>query len=137
MSRRRETQDIEEQRYVTGDPKDNEKRLHQLRLQDQDTFIRKGYFLCLLLFLASGVAMITAVLQGSFKEVILAETIMVTVLGTIYVVLFIVMVCCYGTGQLRIAILLFVATFVGLVAGFMVGVNLKMVVAHLRDVPNE
>lgn len=136
-SRRRENQDIEDQRYLTGDSKDNEKRLQHLRLQDQDTFIRKGYFLCLLLFLASGVAMITAVLQGSFKEVILAETIMVTVLGTIYVVLFIVMVCCYGTGQLRIAILLFVATFVGLVAGFMIGVNLKMVVAHLRDIPND
>lgn len=136
-TRRRDNTDIEDQRYITGDPKDNEKRLQHLRLQDQDTFIRKGYFLCLLLFLASGMAMITAVLQGSFKEVILAETIMVTVLGTIYVVLFIVMVCCYGTGQLRIAILLFVATFVGLVAGFMIGVNLKMVVSHLRDMPNE
>lgn len=77
--------------------------------------------------------MVTAVLQGAYKEVVLAETIIVTVLGSIYIVLFIVMICCYGSGQLRIAILLFVAAFVGCVGGFLVGVNLKMVVAHLRD----
>jgi len=121
------------QGLLTGEAKDNAKRMQRLRLEDQDTFIRKGYFLCLLLFIVSGIAMVAAVMQGVYKDVVLAETLMVSVLGTAYVVLFIVMICCYGSGQLRIAILLFVATFVGLVGGFMVGVNLKMVVSHLQD----
>lgn len=131
--KRRNSDDIEMQGLLTGEAKDNAKRMQRLRLEDQDNFIRKGYFLCLLLFLVSGVAMIAAVMQGAYKDVVLAETLMVSVLGTAYVVLFIVMICCYGSGQLRIAILLFVATFVGLVGGFMIGVNLKMVVSHLKD----
>jgi len=131
--KRRNSDDIEMQGLLTGEAKDNAKRMQRLRLEDQDTFIRKGYFLCLLLFIVSGIAMVAAVMQGVYKDVVLAETLMVSVLGTAYVVLFIVMICCYGSGQLRIAILLFVATFVGLVGGFMVGVNLKMVVSHLQD----
>jgi hypothetical protein len=87
----------------------------------------------LILFIACGAAMIIAVSEGSYKEIVLAESIIVTVLTPAFVVLFVVMICCYGSGQLRIAILLFVATFVGVVAGFMIGVNLKMVVSHLKD----
>lgn len=130
MSRRREKDDIE---LGTGEKKDNEKRMQFLKYQDQDAFIRKGYLLCLMLFLATGCIMITAVLEGAYKEVILAETIMVTVLGSIYIVLFVIMVCCYGATQLRIALLLFISFFIGVVGGFMVGVNLKVVVSHLRD----
>lgn len=117
----------------TGDEKDNEKRLKKLQLEGQDKFIKKSYFLCLILFLASGLAMGIAVLQGAYKEVVIAETILVTVLGTVYLVLFAVMLLCYSSGQLRIAILLFVSSFVGLVAGFMIGVNLKILVMHLKD----
>ncbi len=131
--KRKASDDIEMQGLLTGEAKDNAKRMQKMRLEDQDEFIRKGYFLCLILFLASGLAMLTAVVQGAYKDVVLAETVMVSVLGTAYVVLFVVMICCYGSGQLRIAILLFVATFVGLVGGFMIGVNLKMVVSHLKD----
>jgi hypothetical protein len=125
--------EVEMQPMLTGDSKDNAKRMRRLRLEDQDDFIRKGYFLCLILFIACGAAMIIAVSEGSYKEIVLAESIIVTVLTPAFVVLFVVMICCYGSGQLRIAILLFVATFVGVVAGFMIGVNLKMVVSHLKD----
>lgn len=117
----------------TGDEKDNEKRLKKMQLEVQDTFIKKSYFLCLILFLASGLAMGIAVLEGAYHEVVIAETIIVTVLGTVYLVLFAVMLLCYSSGQLRIAILLFVSTFVGLVAGFMIGVNLKIVAMHLKE----
>ena len=130
MSRRREKDDIE---LGTGEKKDNEKRLQFFKYQDQDAFIRKGYLLCLMLFLATGCIMITAVLEGAYKEVILAETILVTVLGSIYIVLFVIMVCCYGATQLRIALLLFISFFIGVVGGFMVGVNLKVVVSHLQE----
>jgi hypothetical protein len=135
--RRKLSDDIEmnheSQPMLTGEAKDDQKRKQKMRLEDQDDFVRKGYFLCMVLFLASGVAMIVAVTQGAYKDVVLAETVMVSVLGTAYGVLFVVMICCYGSGQLRIAILLFVSTFVGLVGGFMIGVNLKMVVSHLKD----
>tara|TARA_Y100000817_G_C16630072_1_gene443526 strand:- start:206 stop:586 length:381 start_codon:yes stop_codon:yes gene_type:complete len=117
----------------TGDEKDNEKRLKKLQLEDQDKFIKKSYFLCLILFLASGLAMGIAVLQGAYKEVVIAETIIVTVLGTVYLVLFAVMLLCYSSSQLRIAVLLFVSSFVGVVCGFMIGVNLKVITMHLKD----
>jgi cbb3-type cytochrome oxidase subunit 1 len=124
---------IDDAKKLTGEEKDNAKRILKIRLEDQDHFVRKSYFLCLLLFVASGIAMTVAIVQGAYHEVVLAETVMISVLGTAYMVLFVVMLCCYGSGQLRIAILLFVATFVGIVAGFMIGVNLKLVVSHLQD----
>lgn len=103
------------------------------RLEEQDTFIRKGYLLCLLLFLATGVLMVTVVLEGTYKDAVLAEQILITVFGTIYLILFIVMVCCYGVTQLRIALLLFVSMFIGCVGGFMIAANLKVVMSHLQD----
>ena len=103
------------------------------RLEEQDTFIRKGYLLCLLLFLATGVLMVTVVLEGTYRDAVLAEQILITVFGTIYLILFIVMVCCYGVTQLRIALLLFVSMFIGCVGGFMIAANLKVVMSHLQD----
>ena len=103
------------------------------RLEEQDTFIRKGYLLCPLLFLATGVLMVTVVLEGTYKDAVLAEQILITVFGTIYLILFIVMVCCYGVTQLRIALLLFVSMFIGCVGGFMIAANLKVVMSHLQD----
>ena len=101
--------------------------------KETDVFVKKSYWLCLILFMVSGIAMVAAVISGAYKDVVLAETFIVSVLGTTYLVLFIIMICCYGNAQLRIATLLFVSTFIGLVAGFMIGVNLKMVVSHLKD----
>ena len=103
------------------------------RLEEQDTFIRKGYLLCLLLFLATGVLMVTVVLEGTYRDAVLAEQILITVFDTIYLILFIVMVCCYGVTQLRIALLLFVSMFIGCVGGFMIAANLKVVMSHLQD----
>lgn len=117
----------------TGDEKDNRKRYLQHQHKETDIFIKKSYWLCLILFLVSGIAMVTAVTAGVYKDVVLAETFIVSVLGTTYMVLFIIMICCYGNAQLRIATLLFVSTFIGVVAGFMIGVNLKMVVSHLKE----
>ncbi len=117
----------------TGDKKDNKKRYLYHQHQETDIFVKKSYWLCLILFLVSGIAMVSAVTAGVYKDVVLAETFIVSVLGTTYMVLFIIMICCYGNAQLRIATLLFVSTFIGVVAGFMIGVNLKMVVSHLKE----
>ncbi len=124
--------DIESQRY-TGDEKDQRKRYLLRQHQETDIFVKKSYWLCLILFIVSGIAMVLAVFSGAYKDVVLAETFIISVLGTTYLVLFIIMICCYGNAQLRIATLLFVSTFIGVAAGFMIGVNLKMVVSHLKD----
>ena len=122
-----------EQQPVGVDKKTQQEIKEQYRLQEQDNFIRKGYLLCLLLFLATGVGMVTAILEGTYKDAILAEQILITVFGTIYMILFIIMVCCYGVTQLRIALLLFISMFIGCVGGFMVAANLKVVISHLKD----
>lgn len=122
-----------EEGMYTGDEKDRKKRYLMHQHKETDVFVKKSYWLCLILFMVSGIAMVAAVVSGAYKDVVLAETFIVSVLGTTYLVLFIIMICCYGNAQLRIATLLFVSTFIGLVAGFMIGVNLKMVVSHLKD----
>jgi len=135
MSVRRNDKKYDElEQQPVGVPKKTQQEIKEnYRLQEQDNFIRKGYLLCLLLFLATGVAMITVILEGTYKDAILAEQILITVFGTVYMILFIIMVCCYGVSQLRIALLLFISMFIGCVGGFMVAANLKVVMSHLND----
>lgn len=133
--RRNEKKTYDElEQQPTGDSKKHTENIREsYRLQEQDQFIRKGYLLCLLLFLATGVGIVTSILEGTFRESILAEQILITVFGTIYLILFIIMVCCYGVQQLRIALLLFISMFIGCVGGFMIAANLKVVISHLQD----
>lgn len=125
--------ELEQQQFNGMSKRDETKIEERYRLQEQDSFIRKGYLLCLLLFLGTGVLMVTVVLEGTYKDAVLAEQILITVFGTIYLILFIIMVCCYGVTQLRIALLLFVSMFIGCVGGFMIAANLKVVMSHLQD----
>ena len=132
--RRSDKKYYELEQQPVGVPKKTQNEIKEnYRLQEQDHFIRKGYLLCLLLFLATGVGMVTAILEGTYKDAILAEQILITVFGTVYMILFIIMVCCYGVTQLRIALLLFISMFIGCVGGFMVAANLKVVISHLND----
>ena len=71
----------------TGEEKDNKKRQMHYRMNEQNKFITRSYWMCITLFFVTGIAMLSAVLQGAYKEVVLAENIMVTVFGTIYMVL--------------------------------------------------
>jgi hypothetical protein len=128
MARRSNNLDIE-----TGDEKDNNKRHTQYRLKEQDKFISRSYWMCTTLFFITGIAMTVTLLQGAYEEVVLAENIMISVFGTVYMILFIVMCFCHKNESLRVAILLFITGFISLVAGFMIGVNLKTVVDHLKD----
>ncbi len=128
MARRSNNLDIE-----TGDEKDNNKRHAQYRMKEQDRFISRSYWMCTTLFFITGIAMTVTLLQGAYKEVVLAENIMISVFGTVYMILFIVMCFCHKNESLRVAILLFITGFISLVAGFMIGVNLKTVVDHLKD----
>lgn len=130
---KRKQYDELEQQPLTGDSKKERENIREsYRLQEQDNFIRKSYLLCVLLFFATGVTMITALLEGVYAETILAEEILTTVFGTIYLVLFVTMVCCYSSTSLRIALLLFISTFIGCVGGFMISAHLKVVIKHLN-----
>lgn len=122
-----------EQQSVGYSKKEKDDITETYRLREQDNFIKKGYMLCLLLFLGTGVLMITLILEGTYKESVLAEQILITVFGTIYLILFIILVCCYGVVQLRIALLLFVSLFIGSVGGFLIAANLKVVMSHLKE----
>ena len=122
-----------EQQTIGYSKKEKDDITETYRLREQDNFIKKGYMLCLLLFLATGVLMITLILEGTYKESVLAEQILITVFGTIYLILFIILVCCYGVVQLRIALLLFVSMFIGTVGGFLIAANLKVVMSHLKE----
>lgn len=121
-------QDVE-----TGDEKDNQKRREQYSMKEQAVFISRSYIMCTLLFFISGAAMVTAVLQGNYRNVVLAESIMVTVFGTIYILLLAIMCFCKTNDTLKVAILLFLTGFIGVVSGFMVAINLKTVVNRLKD----
>lgn len=104
----------------------------QMELKQQDKFISRADQLCRCLFLISFIAMATAVANGVYRKVVLAENIMVTVLGTLYVLLAFIMCRCSDNKTLKVALLLFVSAFIGVVGGFLVGVNLKMVVERLN-----
>ena len=117
----------------TGDVKDNQKRMHRYKMQEQDKFISRSYYLCAALFTITGVAMVTAILQGVYKQMALAQTLMITVFGVCYMVVMMIMCFCRNNDTLRVPFLLFISFFIGMVSGFMVGVNLKMVVEHLQD----
>lgn len=128
MNQRRNIHDLE-----TGEEKDGLKRQNHYRMKEQDKFISRSYWMCTTLFFITGVAMTVTLLQGAYKEVVLAENIMISIFGTVYMILFIVMCFCHRNESLRVAILLFITGFISLVAGFMIGVNLKTVVDHLKD----
>ena len=125
MSRRN---DIE-----TGDEKYNKKTRDDYRMREQAGFVSRSYMMCTVLFIITGVAMVTAVLEGVYKEVVVVESLMISVFGTIYVLLLAVMCFCKTNETLKVAILLFITGFIGVVSGFMIGINLKTVVDHLQD----
>ena len=71
----------------TGDEKDDKKRRSTYLMREQASFVSRSYMMCTVLFMITGIAMVTAVLEGVYKEVVVAESIMISVFGTIYVLL--------------------------------------------------
>ena len=117
----------------TGDEKYAKKSRDVYSMREQASFVSRSYMMCTVLFIITGIAMVTAVLEGVYKEVVVAESIMISVFGTIYVLLLAVMCFCKTNESLKVAILLFITGFIGVVSGFMIGINLKTVVDHLQD----
>ena len=63
----------------------------------------------------------------------LTENILITVAGPIYLVLFLILLCCGRQTILRVALVILITTFVAFMSGFLCGANLKMVAQTLKD----
>lgn len=96
-------------------------------------FVNRSYWFCLLLFVALGIAVFTLMYVGIFNKSILAEQFIITVIGTIYFILLVVMVVCGREKMLRSPLILFVSFFIGITLGFLMGINLNRVIGDLYD----
>ncbi len=109
------------------------KYFNKNKLGDIESFINRSYYLSVMLFLLLGLTMASTVLAGIYKESELTETILITVAGPIYLVLFLILLCCGRQTILRIALVLVVTAFVAFMSGFISGANLKIVAQTLKD----
>ena len=125
-----------------SDHEDEEKGLLNLRrskyfnkhkADEIEGFIRSSYYICLVLFFLLGCSIAGTVLGGVYKEAPLTESILITVAGPIYLVLFLVLLCCGRQPVLRIALVIVVTVFVSFMSGFISGANVKIVAKTLRD----
>ena len=103
------------------------------KLVDIESFISRSYYLSVILFLLLGITMAGTVLAGIYKSSQLTETILITVAGPIYLVLFLILLCCGRQPILRIALVLVVTAFVAFISGFISGANLKIVAMSLSE----
>jgi len=104
-----------------------------IRANEIDSFVRSSYYICILLFFLLGCTMAGTVLGGVYKNAPLTESILITVAGPVYLVLFLVLLCCGRQPILRIALVIVVTTFVAFISGFICGANLKIVAKTLKD----
>ncbi len=113
---------------------DDKKRLQHYKLNEQDKIISRSYWLCLCMLFLVGLIMMGIIFHGTFKHIELAHAILTSVFGCAYVFLVIIMLCYRKNAILRVPFLLCVSFFVGIVGGFLLGVNLKMVAENLNSV---
>lgn len=133
-----ESVDLESDQHgmLSGEPKDmrvvNAYEKQNL-LEFNFNFVNRSYSFCLFLFVALGIAVFSLLYIGIFEKSILAETFIISVIGTIYFILLVIMVVCGREQMLRSPLILFVSFFIGITIGFLVGVNLNQVLAHIDD----
>lgn len=109
------------------------KYFNKHKADELDTFIKRSYYLCIVLFLCLGITIAGTVLGGVYRDSQLTETILLTVAGPVYMVLFLVLICCGRHTILRLALVIVVTAFVAFMSGFISGANLKIVAQTLKD----
>lgn len=109
------------------------KYFNKHKADELDTFIKRSYYLCIILFLCLGITIAGTVLGGVYRDSQLTETILLTVAGPVYMVLFLVLICCGRHTVLRLALVIVVTAFVAFMSGFISGANLKIVAQTLKD----
>ena len=109
------------------------KYFNKHKADELDSFIKRSYYLCIILFLCLGITIAGTVLGGVYRDSQLTETILLTVAGPVYMVLFLVLICCGRHTILRLALVIVVTAFVAFMSGFISGANLKIVAQTLKD----
>ena len=109
------------------------KYFNKHKADEVESFIRTSYYICLILFFLLGCSIAATVLGGVYKSSPLTENILITVAGPIYLVLFLVLLCCGKQPILRMALVIVVTVFVAFMSGFISGVSLKIVAKTLKD----
>lgn len=109
------------------------KYFNKHRADEVESFIRSAYYISLMLFFLLGCSMVGTVLGGVYRNAPLTESILITVAGPMYLVLFLVLLCCSKHTILRMALVIVVSIFVSFISGFICGANLKIVATTLKD----
>ena len=109
------------------------KYFNKVKADEVESFIRSSYYICILLFMLLGVGVAGTIFGGVYKHSPLTENILITIAGPIYLVLFLILLCCGRQTILRIALVVLITTFVAFMSGFLCGANLKMVAQTLKD----
>ena len=109
------------------------KYFNKVKTDEVESFIRSSYYICILLFMLLGVGVAGTIFGGVYKHSPLTENILITIAGPIYLVLFLILLCCGRQTILRIALVVLITTFVAFMSGFLCGANLKIVAQTLKD----
>ena len=109
------------------------KYFNKVKADEVESFIRSSYYICILLFMLLGVGVAGTIFGGVYKHSPLTENILITIAGPIYLVLFLILLCCGRQTILRVALVILITTFVAFMSGFFCGANLKIVAQTLKD----
>ena len=109
------------------------KYFNKVKADEVESFIRSSYYICILLFMLLGIGVAGTIFGGVYKHSPLTENILITIAGPIYLVLFLILLCCGRQPILRIALVVLITTFVAFMSGFLCGANLKIVAQTLKD----
>lgn len=109
------------------------KYFNKVKADEVESFIRSSYYICILLFMLLGIGVAGTIFGGVYKHSPLTENILITIAGPIYLVLFLILLCCGRQTILRIALVVLITTFVAFMSGFLCGANLKIVAQTLKD----
>ena len=89
-----------------------------MRLRDTQSFITKIYALVLLGFAAVGVVIGVVLSKGLYRDVFMAEPLLVSVGVSSYIVLTLLLCTFRNHQEMRVMLLLTITLFIGLILGF-------------------
>jgi len=116
MRKRTFSNDLESQ--VTSEKIKQSDVYDLMRLRDTQSFITKIYALVLLGFAAVGVVIGVVLSKGLYRDVFMAETLLVSVGVSSYIVLTLLLCTFRNHQEMRVMLLLTITLFIGLILGF-------------------
>ena len=116
MRKRTFSNDLESQ--VTSEKIKKSDVYDLMRLRDTQSFITKIYALVLLGFAAVGVVIGVVLSKGLYRDVFMAETLLVSVGVSSYIVLTLLLCTFRNHQEMRVMLLFTITLFIGLILGF-------------------